>query len=76
MKAKPLTGDTADAVASAEGPEDASGLTLLAADADGDAMITARLSPRSRARTGAPLRVTLDVERLYFFDPETEDSIW
>ena len=76
VKAKPLTGDTANAVASAEGPEDASGLTLLAADAGGDAMITARLSPRSRARTGAPLRVTLDVERLYFFDPETEDSIW
>ena len=60
----------------ADGPEDASGLTLLAADASGEALITARLNPRSRASTGEPLRVVLDAERLHFFDPETEASIW
>jgi hypothetical protein len=36
----------------------------------------ARLSPRSRAQTDKPLRVALDAERLHFFDPETDDSIW
>jgi multiple sugar transport system ATP-binding protein len=39
------------------------------------ATLTARLSPRSRAETGAALRVAFDVERLYFFDPETEAAI-
>ena len=41
-----------------------------------DTIVTARLSPRSTAQTGEPLRVALDAERLHFFDPETEDSIW
>jgi multiple sugar transport system ATP-binding protein len=40
------------------------------------ALLTARLSPRSRAQTGAPLRIAVDVERLYFFEPETEAGIW
>ena len=39
-------------------------------------MITARLSPRSGAQTGKPLRVAIDCERMHFFDPETEASIW
>jgi multiple sugar transport system ATP-binding protein len=77
VDARPLVGASMRAVHGAdEGPEDAAGLTLLAADSEGEAMITARLSPRSTARTGAPLRVALDAERLHFFDPETEDSIW
>jgi multiple sugar transport system ATP-binding protein len=77
VDARPLVGASMRAVHGVdEGPEDAAGLTLLAADAEGEAMITARLSPRSTARTGAPLRVALDAERLHFFDPETEDSIW
>jgi multiple sugar transport system ATP-binding protein len=42
----------------------------------GEAVLTARLSPRSAARSGEPLRVTVDVERLHFFDPETEEAIW
>jgi multiple sugar transport system ATP-binding protein len=46
------------------GPDDGSMATL-----------TARLSPRSRAETGSPLRVAFDVQRLYFFDPETEAAI-
>jgi multiple sugar transport system ATP-binding protein len=56
--------------------EDEAGLTLLAADSSGEAIITARLSPRSSATTGARLRVALDAQRLHFFDPETEESIW
>jgi multiple sugar transport system ATP-binding protein len=47
------------------GPDDGSAATL-----------TARLSPRSRAETGRPLRLAVDVERLHFFDPETEACIW
>jgi multiple sugar transport system ATP-binding protein len=42
----------------------------------GEAVLTARLSPRSKARSGAPLRIAVDVERLHFFDPETEEAIW
>ena len=37
--------------------------------------MTARLSPRSAARSGQPLRVVIDLERLYFFDPESEEAI-
>jgi multiple sugar transport system ATP-binding protein len=48
---------------------------LLETDA-GDAVLTARLSPRSAARSGQPLRVAVDVERMQFFDPETEAAIW
>jgi multiple sugar transport system ATP-binding protein len=77
VDARPLVGASMRAVHGADaGPEDAAGLTLLAADSDGEAMITARLSPRSSARTGGRLRVALDAERLHFFDAETEDSIW
>jgi multiple sugar transport system ATP-binding protein len=77
MEARPLVGASMHAVYGANGgPEDEAGLTLLAADSAGEAMITARLSPRSSARTGGRLRVAFDAERLHFFDPETEDSIW
>jgi multiple sugar transport system ATP-binding protein len=37
--------------------------------------LVARLSPRSTAATGAPLRVAVDVERLHFFDPESQAAI-
>jgi hypothetical protein len=74
---RPLVGASMRAVHGADaGPEDAARLTLLAADSAGEAMITARLSPRSNARTGGRLPIALDVERLHFFDPETQDSIW
>ena len=56
--------------------DNAAAVALMAADAGTDTIVTARLSPRSRAQTGEPLRVALDAERLHFFDPETEDSIW
>jgi multiple sugar transport system ATP-binding protein len=56
--------------------DNAAAVALMAADAGTDTIVTARLSPRSTAQTGEPLRVVLDAERLHFFDPETEDSIW
>ena len=56
--------------------DNAAAVALMAADAGTDTIVTARLSPRSRAQSGEPLRVALDAERLHFFDPETEDSIW
>jgi multiple sugar transport system ATP-binding protein len=77
VDARPLVGASMHAVHGTNGgPEDEAGLTLLAADSAGEAMITARLSPRSSATTGTRLRVAFDVERLHFYDPETEDSIW
>jgi multiple sugar transport system ATP-binding protein len=39
------------------------------------ATLTARLSPQSSARAGRRLRLALDVERLHFFDAETERAI-
>jgi hypothetical protein len=42
---------------------------------DGELTLTARLSPRTRAETGGPLRVAVDADRLHFFDAETELAI-
>ena len=55
--------------------DDSEALRLLTARSD-ETVFTARLSPRSKARTGGMLRVVFDAERLHFFDPETEDAIW
>ena len=60
------------ATTAAEVPSDAP--SVEAAPASG-AVLTARLSPRSGARTGQPLRVVIDLERLHFFDPETDQAI-
>jgi len=48
----------------------------LEAATESGVLLTARLSPRSSARSGQPLRVSIDVERLHFFDPETDQAIW
>jgi multiple sugar transport system ATP-binding protein len=42
----------------------------------GGVLLTARLSPRSEAQTGRQLRVAIDLERLHFFDPESDEAIW
>ena len=78
IAAEPLVSATAHALAQGgdASHEDAAPLTLLTADSGGDAMITARMSPRCGARTGEPLRIVLDAERIHFFDPEPEASIW
>ena len=48
---------------------------LLEAEDGGGAVLTARLGPRTSARSGQPLRVSVDVERLHFFDPQSEAAI-
>jgi multiple sugar transport system ATP-binding protein len=68
-----------DSIAAARGDdeEDAARLLQRAAGHDrGEVVLTARLNTRSRAQTGRPLRVAVDVERLHFFDPESEEAIW
>jgi hypothetical protein len=47
----------------------------LGAAAGARQLVTARLSPRSGARSGKPLRVAIDLERPYFFDPESQEAI-
>ena len=37
--------------------------------------ITARLERRADVDEGRPARLSFDRERLYFFDPETGDSV-
>ena len=51
-------------------------LELVAPLQAGGTTMTARLTPRSSARTGQRLRLAVDVERLHFFDGETEAAIW
>ena len=66
----PLGGgaETAAAEAASEAPS-------LEPEPDSGVVLTARLSPKSGARTGQPLRVVIDLERLHFFDPETDEAI-
>jgi multiple sugar transport system ATP-binding protein len=42
---------------------------------NGDATLTARLSPLSTARAGRRLRLAVNVDRLHFFDPLSEHAI-
>ncbi|HET8751074.1 MAG TPA: sn-glycerol-3-phosphate ABC transporter ATP-binding protein UgpC [Gaiellaceae bacterium] len=43
--------------------------------AEAGPLLTARLSPRSTARSGQPLQVVIDVERLHFFELESGVAI-
>ena len=72
-----LDSETMVAARGGEESEDAGRLLQLAGGRDTEEVVlTARLNTRSRAQTGQPLRVAVDVERLHFFDPETEEAIW
>jgi multiple sugar transport system ATP-binding protein len=52
------------------------GLRVAELVADGGrAAMTARVDPRTSAKTGGPLRLALDVERLHFFDPVTQRAL-
>jgi multiple sugar transport system ATP-binding protein len=67
-----------DSLVAARGDDEEDAVRLLqrAAGHDtGELVLTARLNTRSRAQTGRPLRIAVDVERLHFFDPETEEAI-
>jgi multiple sugar transport system ATP-binding protein len=48
---------------------------LLAPGAPAGQTLTARLSPLTGARTGGQLRLAVNVDRLHFFDAETEQAI-
>ena len=72
-----LASETMVAARGGEESEDAGHLLQLAAGREsGQVVLTARLNTRTRAQTGEPLRVAVDVERLHFFDPATEEAIW
>jgi multiple sugar transport system ATP-binding protein len=72
-----LDSETMLAARGGEESEDAGRLLQLAGGRDTEEVVlTARLNTRSRAQSGQPLRVAVDVERLHFFDPETEEAIW
>jgi multiple sugar transport system ATP-binding protein len=69
--------ETVAAARSADAAEDAARLLQLAGGRDsGEVVLTARLNTRSRAQSGEPLRVAVDVDRLHFFDPQTEEAVW
>jgi multiple sugar transport system ATP-binding protein len=53
-------------------PEDES--ALLAADRD-RSFFAARVNPRTTARVGDTIRLTVDPSRIYFFSPETGESL-
>lgn len=40
-----------------------------------DNKITARVDPRSTARTGDTIRIAIDTNKLHFFDKETEETL-
>jgi multiple sugar transport system ATP-binding protein len=71
----PIDAQSAASAASLLAARDAESPLLETVD-EGGTVITARLSPRSAAQSGQPLRVAIDVERLHFFDPSTEAAIW
>jgi multiple sugar transport system ATP-binding protein len=72
-----LASETIVAARGGEESEDAGHLLQLAAGRESSQVVlTARLNTRTRAQTGEPLRVAVDVERLHFFDPATEEAIW
>ena len=50
-------------------------LEQISQQAAGGATLTARLSPLSAARAGNRLRLAVNVDRLHFFDQETEQAI-
>jgi multiple sugar transport system ATP-binding protein len=51
------------------------GTTARGGELGAQETLTARLNPQSTARAGGRLRLAVDVERLHFFDAETERAI-
>jgi multiple sugar transport system ATP-binding protein len=69
----PLDAGRIDAEEVRAAVEDDSEGTLLADDER--TLFTGRVSPRARVRAGDRLRLALDPEQLYFFDPESRRSL-
>jgi multiple sugar transport system ATP-binding protein len=59
-------------VVAAVGEEELEDAPLIGA---GGTLFCATFEPRSAVRIGDSVEVTLDVERLHFFDPETEANL-
>jgi multiple sugar transport system ATP-binding protein len=47
----------------------------LLADAKEHALFVARVDPRTKARVGSTIRLAVDPERLYFFSPQSGESL-
>ncbi len=67
MDAEPIVVEQAHRDDGDEGP-------ALLADTD-RALLTARVDPRTAARVGAPITLAADPTRLYFFSPETGETL-
>jgi multiple sugar transport system ATP-binding protein len=61
-------------ITSASGGHDEEG-EAVAALVGGKSLWTARVTPRSAVRPGAPLELAVDTSRLHFFDPASGESI-
>jgi multiple sugar transport system ATP-binding protein len=55
--------------------DEVGGETTLLAEHRDRTLFVARVDPRTAARVGEPMRLTIEPSRLYFFSPETGDSL-
>jgi multiple sugar transport system ATP-binding protein len=58
-----------------EAKDDPDEETTLLAESPDNAFFGARVDPRTKARVGATTRLALDPSRLYFFSPDTGESL-
>ncbi len=49
---------------------------LITETQNNNVTVFGRLNPRTSAKTGDVVRVVVDAERFYIFDPKTEAAIW
>jgi multiple sugar transport system ATP-binding protein len=64
---------TEETKAAIEDGGDQLGIPLV--ESEGTSTFTARVDPRSRARKGGRVRLSVDPERFHFFDPVTSNAI-
>ena len=62
-----------EATMAAIAPEDEDFIPLV--EAEGKTSFTARVDPRTKARPGSTVRLSVDPERFHFFDRETGVAI-
>ena len=55
--------------------DDAGGRRRRSSPSDDRALFAARVDPRTKARVGGTVRLAVDPSRLYFFSPETGESL-
>ncbi|MDQ4149899.1 MAG: sn-glycerol-3-phosphate ABC transporter ATP-binding protein UgpC [Actinomycetota bacterium] len=75
VEAPPVhTKDTVELAADRGRVSDATEVSQEIADTE-RTVFTARLNPKTKAKEGDTVKLAVDVERLYFFDPETGESL-